>query len=67
MKLIGLLQASFAFPPQKQSSIVYRNGVGWTTETGRAFRATTNGDRGNAYRILAGKPEGTEPLETMMS
>jgi hypothetical protein len=67
MELSGLLQACFAFQPQKVPSIICRNGFGWTTETVWAFGAATNDDWGNAYKILAGKPEGTEPLETMMS
>ena len=31
------------------------------------FGGARNDDRGNAYKILAGKPEGTEPLQTTMS
>jgi hypothetical protein len=31
------------------------------------FGGARNDDKENTYKILAGKPEGTEPLETMMS
>jgi hypothetical protein len=31
------------------------------------FGGARNDDRGNAYKILGGKPEGTKPLETVMS
>jgi hypothetical protein len=39
---------------------------GHQSRSGR-FGGASNDDRANAYKILAGKPEGTEPLETVMS
>jgi len=45
----------------------HQKGVGWAPEPVWTFGGARNDDRGNNYKIVAGKPEGTEPLQTMKS